>query len=188
MIGHLRGKPIILEDENNVIIDVRGVGYSLLCSENSIGDIQGQASCSLWVHTHVREDRIQLFGFSTVTEKKLFLSLLKVNGVGPKLAIGVLSAMAIDKIVSLIDEGDVKGLMKLPKVGKKTAEQIILSLKGKLVVDQSKSKDFSTKKDIVSALVNLGFRLADVEFSVDKLEEDITVQEGVRKALASLSQ
>lgn len=188
MIGHLRGKPIILEDSNDVIIDVRGVGYSLLCSENSIADIQGQASCSVWVHTHVREDRIQLFGFSTQIEKKLFLSLLKVNGVGPKLAVGVLSAMAIDKIVSLIDEGDVKGLMKLPKVGKKTAEQIILSLKGKLVVDQSKAKDFSTRKDIVSALVNLGFRLSDVEFVVDKLKDEVTVQEGVREALASLSQ
>ncbi len=188
MIGHLRGKPIIAETSNEVIIDVRGVGYSLLCSENTITSINGQASCSVWVYTHVREDNIQLFGFSTMNEKKLFLSLLKVNGVGPKLAIGVLSAMATDEIISLIDNGDVKGLVKLPKVGKKTAEQIILSLKGKLVIDEGSKRYFSTKKDIVSALVNLGFRLADVEFVVDKLSDDTTVQDGVREALASLSQ
>ncbi len=188
MIGHLRGKPIILEEQNEIIIDVRGVGYSLLCSENSKGDIAGKASASLWVHTHVREDSLILFGFSTLAEKQLFLSLIKVNGIGPKLAIGVLSAMPLSKIIQLIDQGDAKGLMKLPKVGKKTAEQIVLSLKGKLSFQESTSQDFSTKKDIISALVNLGFRMADVEFAVEKLEEDVSVQEGVRAALAELSQ
>ena len=135
----------------------------------------------------MREDCIQLFGFAQLAEKELFLSLIKVNGIGPKLAIGVLSAMPIKTVITLIDQGDVKGLMKLPKVGKKTAEQIILSLKGKLVVDQVSTKDFSTRRDIVSALVNLGFKLGDVEFVVEKLKEDVTVQEGVRTALMELS-
>ncbi len=187
MIGHLRGKPVYNEKQNELIVDVQGVGYSLQCSQFTIDQVSDQASCSLWVHTHVREDAFILFGFSQVAEKELFLSLIKVNGIGPKLAIGVLSAMPLEKIVNLIDQGDVKGLVKLPKVGKKTAEQIILSLKGKLVIDQKSKAEFSSKRDIVSALVNLGFKLADVEFVVEKFNDDITVQDGVRQALSELS-
>ena len=187
MIGHLTGKPVFMEKQNELIVDVRGVGYSLLCSSNTIDQVSGMASCSIWVHTHVREDCIQLFGFAKIAEKEFFLALVKVNGIGPKLAIGVLSAMPMESLMGLIDKGDVKGLMKLPKVGKKTAEQIVLSLKGKLVIDEITSKDFAAKKDIVSALVNLGFKLADVEFVVSKFDDDVTVQDGVRQALSDLS-
>ena len=94
------------------------MGYELTCSSNTLNEITGESSIKLWVYTHVREDAFHLFGFSTKVEKQLFLSLIKVNGIGPKLAIKVLSGARTESIVSMIDQGDVKGLTGLPKIGK----------------------------------------------------------------------
>ena len=188
MIGFLHGSIYQVEGDS-LILDVKGVGYELCCSQNTMNAIQGREIVQLMVHTHVREDIIQLFGFSSKNEKKLFLSLVKVNGIGPKLAISILSAARIEAIIDMIDKGDVKGLMKLPKVGKKTAEQIILSLKGKLVTaeDSTSEQGFVARKEIISALVNLGFRLTDVENVVSQMDPQTDLQQGVRHGLAALT-
>jgi Holliday junction DNA helicase RuvA len=133
----------------------------------------------------------------------MFNSLLKVNGVGPKMAIKILSAARMKDLAQMIESGDVKALSSLPKVGKKTAEQLILSLKGKLVIgtdgsgesakptDKSKTAPLprfsGTRADILSALVNLGFRLQDAEKVVGDLPEEIELQQGVRQGLQALS-
>ncbi len=198
MIGSLRGR-VIDQTEESVTLDVNGVGYELACSTNTLSDILGRDEVFLSVHTQLREDSLTLFGFSSSLEKRMFLSLLKVNGVGPKMAIKILSGGTLDQITAMIEAGDVKALSNLPKVGKKTAEQLILSLKGKLVLEPETPKSKKTaqgpiaprftgaRADILSALVNLGFRLPDAEKVVSEMDENIDLQAGVRRGLQALT-
>lgn len=188
MIASVRGT-FVETDGSSVVIAVQGIGYELLCSNYTIDFAQASEDIvHLYAYTHVREDALQLFGFQSKSEKELFLSLVKVNGVGPKMAIGILSAAPSDNILQMIDDGDVKALVKLPKVGKKTAEQMVLTLKGKLVLADDNVKKVSiVRKEVVSGLVNLGFKLTDVEFVVNQMAEPKNVQEGIRSALAALS-
>lgn len=189
MIGYLRGKIVEIELDN-MLVDVNGVGYEVLCSTHSLSDYQSYLGeeVIVWIHTHVREDAFQLFGFRTKDEKDLFLSLLKVNGVGPKSALTMLSGARANDIRDMIENGDAKALSALPKIGKKTAEQIILTLKGKLVrVEAEKESRTDVQKQISSALVNLGFKAQIVDQFVVGLPKDIKMEEGVRQGLATLS-
>ncbi len=188
MISYLQGA-ILTQDDETVVINVRGVGYEVWASAHTLGALMGLSQVQVWVHTHVREDNIQLFGFATRAEKELFLSLTKVNGIGPKVAMKILSGAPLNSIIQMIDEGDVRGLSNLPKVGKKTAEQIILSLKGKLIVGDEKSPHvgFAARADIISALVNLGFKIQDVEKVVNKLEPSLEFEDGVKAGLSHLA-
>ncbi len=130
MIARLQGQVVEVSPES-AIIDVAGVGYEVTCSVNTLFDWQAGQSVVVYTYTHVREDILQLFGFSTTREKEMFTTLLKVNGIGPKMAINILSGANVDQILMMVESEDVKGLSKLPKVGKKTAEQMVLTLKGK---------------------------------------------------------
>lgn len=190
MIAWLHGHPVNLGDDH-VVLNVQGVGYELHCSQLTLDHVRERSDVHLHVYTHVREDVLQLFGFADVREKTLFLNLIKVNGVGPKSALAILSASTWPKIVELIENGDVKGLSSLPKIGKKTAEQIVLTLKGKLVfAEAARSPDqpMPVREEIVSALLHLGFKLADIEAVVDRLEAGVDVEQGVRVSLTQLSQ
>lgn len=193
MIGYLKG--IIVEvAEDSALMDVNGVGYEILASANTLSDLQDLLAKEVivWIHTHVREDAFQLFGFHSKEEKNLFLSLLKVNGVGPKMALSILSGGRVEQIHEMIETSNAKALSSLPKVGKKTAEQIILTLKGKLVLLEpssgGKKKNVLTHPEITSALLNLGFKPQAVEQFVSTLPKDAGLEEGVRRGLAALSQ
>jgi Holliday junction DNA helicase RuvA len=193
LIGFLRGRVVDVQPEN-LILDVNGVGYELQCSANTIDSSLPGDDLTFHVYTHVREDQITLFGFSTFAEKRLFLSLISVNGVGPKLAIKALSGGSADRLVMMIDAGDVKGLTALPKIGKKIAEQIVLTLKGKLVLEEEnkmkssgKVKSTGPRGELISALVNLGFRLQDVEKVVEDLPSGTDLQAGIRQGLQALT-
>lgn len=195
MIGSLRGRIRDVINET-LLLDVQGVGYEVNCSQRFLDDCQLRLGdlIEVWISTHVREDAFNLFGFPTREEKLFFLTLLKVNGVGPKLALNVLSGGTQDEIIALIESEDVKGLQKLPKVGKKTAEQMILTLKGKLVLADSEAAKENplrttsvTAREISSALVNLGFRPVDVDKVVGKLGKEMTFEEGVRHGLQALT-
>ncbi len=192
MIGYLKGK-ILEVTSDSALIDVNGVGYEVLASSSNLAEMQNSlGTIELWIHTHVREDALVLFGFSNKLEREMFHSLLKVNGIGPKLAINALSGATPDQIIEMIELEDVKALSKLPKVGKKTAEQMILTLKGKLVISardsESKSPTLAPRhKELTSALVNLGFRLQEVEKVVSTLPKDLDLQEGLRQGLAALT-
>jgi holliday junction DNA helicase RuvA len=176
-----------LEIDSATIV-VQGVGYEVSCSANTLSDLASQGEAELWIYTHVREDIILLCGFSTKAEKQLFQSLIKVNGIGPKMALKILSGAALDRIVQMIEDQDTKGLSQLPKVGKKTAEQMILTLKGKLAFESSsKSRPMGPRQEITSALVNLGFRIADVEKALTQMEDVSDVEEGIKRGLAALS-
>ncbi len=188
MISYLQGA-ILTQDDETVVINVRGVGYEAWCSAHTLAALSGLSQVQVWVHTHVREDNIQLFGFATRAERELFHSLVKINGIGPKVAMKILSGAPLASLVQMIDDGDVRGLSSLPKVGKKTAEQIILALKGKLVIgdEQSPKVGFAARSDIISALVNLGFKIQDVEKVVDKLEPSVAFEDGVKVGLSQLA-
>ena len=188
MIAQLQGQVIPYGDDT-VILDVGGVGYEVYVSSYTHASTAGCVSAKLFIHTHVREDVIQLFGFASRVEKELFLSLLKVNGIGPKVAMKILSGAPLHSILQMIDEGDARALSQLPKVGKKTAEQIILELKGKLVLTDTVagSTGFGARSDIVSALVNLGFKLSDVEKTVDRMNPSTNFNDGVKLGLTSLT-
>ncbi|MCB0341982.1 MAG: Holliday junction branch migration protein RuvA [Pseudobdellovibrionaceae bacterium] len=188
MIAYLQGS-IIESSIDTLVLNVNGVGYEVHCSATTLSDVAGEELVKLWIHTHVREDQFQLFGFSHQTEKKLFLSLNSISGIGPKMALKILSGTTIENLVQMIEEGDVKALTALPKIGKKTAEQIILSLKGQLVLDEGSASavKFAARADIVSALVNLGFRSNEVEAVVAVMPRNMDVQQGIREGLAKLT-
>jgi Holliday junction DNA helicase RuvA len=188
MIGYIKGD-ILKTGDDHVIVNVHGLGYEVHCSEQVLAALHGENKAEFWVHTHVREDQLTLFGFLSQNEKQLFLSFLKVNGIGPKVAMKILGAAPIGTLTQMIENSDVRGLSQLPKVGKKTAEQIILELKGKLVLaaETERHAAFGARADIISALVNLGFKLNEVEKIVNEMSPETDLQTGVRSGLQHLT-
>ncbi len=165
MIAYIRGQ-ILSKAPNAVVIDCNGVGYELAISVATFTELRDiGAEARLHVHTHVREDALLLFGFQELAEKRLFEKLLTISGIGPKLAITVLSGINAERLVGAIRSGDHATLTKIPGIGKKTAERVVLELKDKLDdmvgfvvgdVDAPRSLG-ATADDVLSALVNLGY-------------------------------
>jgi Holliday junction DNA helicase RuvA len=194
MIGYLKGNVLEVGLET-VILEVNGIGYEVLCPGPTLQDLatHRERTQELWIYTHLREDALHLFGFASADEKEFFLTLLKINGVGPKMALSILSGASIERIMAMIEGEDVKALTQLPKVGKKTAEQMILSLKGKLVLsgrDPDGKKSIPASQNlrlITSALVNLGYKINDVERVITEFPREMEIQEGVRRGLQVLA-
>ncbi len=189
MIGYLQGRPLRFATDHMILL-VQGVGYELNCSTQTLQDLDCKTFVEVWVYTHVREDQLHLLGFSTELEKALFLSLLKVNGIGPKSALNIVSGAPTKQIVQWIEDANVGALTKLPKLGKKSAEQIILTLQGKLVRENEAGgtgSRFVARSQIVSALVNLGFRIGDVEKVVDHMPPETDLEGGLRQGLQALT-
>ena len=159
MIAFLRGR-LLEKHPNRVIVDVQGVGYDVQVPVSSFyGMAEPGGDISLRVHTHVREDTIALFGFSTALELQLFERLIAVSGIGPKLALAVLSGIEPDDLIQAVQRADIARLTAIPGVGKKTAERIALELKdrlGAIAQTVEASPAGTLRDDLVSALVNLG--------------------------------
>lgn len=193
MIGFLEGTVFDVTTDN-LILKVNGVGYEILTTTQTLSDAQvliGQV-LPLWIYSHVREDAFSLFGFLTKPEKEFFMQLLKVNGIGPKMALTAMSGAPMQQIQAWIEAGDAKALSGLPKIGKKTAEQIVLTLQGKLVIIETKGKAGvkarpETHRQIASALVNLGFKSNLVDQYIDTVPATLTLEDGVRQGLQKLS-
>jgi holliday junction DNA helicase RuvA len=173
MIGSLRGK-LIEKRPNQILVDINGVGYQVqipLSTFASLGALHTETS--LLIHTHVREDQLTLYGFVTAREKQCFELLISASGVGPSLALKILSGMSIEELVPAIRKGDLAQLVKIPGVGRKTAERIVVELRDKLVVidvpDAGKSSTRSQlEEDVASALSNLGYDTKSVERAIEK--------------------
>jgi len=173
MIGSLRGK---LTDKrpNLVLLETGGVGYQVqipLSTFAALGALHGEVS--LLIHTHVREDQLALYGFLTAREKQCFELLISASGVGPSLALKILSGMSIEDLVPAIRKGDLAQLVQIPGVGRKTAERIVVELRDKLaVVDVPGEGKPATRSqlesDVASALVNLGYDARSVERAIEK--------------------
>jgi Holliday junction DNA helicase RuvA len=178
MIAHLRG--ILFEKHpNQVIVESAGVGYDVQISVSTftaLGDVG--STVSLRIHTHVREDALLLFGFSSVQEKTLFERLISVSGIGPKLAITVLSGLPASDLITAIRSSDLGRLVRIPGVGKKTAERIVLELKDKVIAMEGAGKETpespagpalsGLEQDVLSALQNLGCSRPAAEEAVRK--------------------
>lgn len=167
MIGSLRGR-VLSRRPDNVLIDVNGVGYQVNLPVNVISRMpQEGGEVFLHIHTHVREDALQLFGFGSEDEKRIFLTLLGITGIGPKMALNILSGLSHEEFVSAIDSEDVAMLCRIPGLGKKTAHRLILELREKLpAAPASKDRVF---EDTLSALVNLGYKKNVAQEALEKI-------------------
>ncbi len=179
MIAHIRGQ-ILSKSPNAVVVDCGGVGYELAISVATYTELgEVGADARLHVHTHVREDALLLFGFAEIAEKRLFEKLLTISGIGPKLAITVLSGISAERLVGAIRGGDHATLTKIPGIGKKTAERVVLELKDKLddMVGYAPAADApvslgAVADDVLSALVNLGYPRAVAQKAVESAAKD----------------
>jgi holliday junction DNA helicase RuvA len=169
MIAHLRGK-LLAKHPNQAIVETQGVGYDVAISIPTFSELPAVGSeVALHIHTHVREDALNLYGFLRLEEKRLFEKLLSVSGIGPKLAITILSGMPADEMVGAIRGGDVARLTRIPGIGKKTAERMVLELRDKLPPVGAPAAQPATpattpvEEDVLSALVNLGYQRAAAE-------------------------
>ena len=160
MIAHLRGT-LTQKDPARVVVDVQGVGYEVYVPLTTFTALPDPGSeVSIDVHTHVREDVIALYGFSTRRERKIFEKLMTISGIGPKLAVTILSGGSVEDLVGAIKRGDLARLTAIPGVGKKTAERILLELKDKLQEFTEASPKDGVQSDVLSALENLGYNRA----------------------------
>src|SRR5438132_8031717 len=164
-IAHLRGT-LLAKHPNQAIVETHGVGYDVAISVPTFTEMPAAgAEVALHIHTHVREDALSLYGFLRLAEKQLFEKLLTVSGIGPKLAMTILSGMPADEMVGAIRGGDLARLTRIPGIGKKTAERMVLELRDKLPAtvgasEMSARQASPVEEDVISALVNLGYQRA----------------------------
>ncbi|MBF0108453.1 MAG: Holliday junction branch migration protein RuvA [Magnetococcales bacterium] len=209
MIAHLQG--IVLEKRpEETVIDVHGVGYRVLISLHTFEQLpEPGASCRLLIHTLVREDAFHLYGFTRDDERNLFKHLNNVNGIGPRLALAVLSAMSPRSLVTAIVTEDVSSLVRIPGIGKKIAQRIVIELKERLaplagVPDENRDetekenadrsgepreKELAGRQALLSALLNLGYRRADADRAIQELPPEAWTDFslGLRSALKVLT-
>jgi Holliday junction DNA helicase RuvA len=192
MIGQLRGR-LAEKRPNQVLVDVGGVGYVVqvpLSSYAALGELH--AEVTLLIHTHVREDSLALYGFVSSREKHLFEMLLSASGVGPTLALKILSGMSVEELVPAIRGNDLGRLTKIPGVGRKTAERMVVELKDKLeavILEAQKPAAASpagVEADVVSALVNLGYEARSAEAAVIEAKREAGTTDFERLLRAAL--
>jgi holliday junction DNA helicase RuvA len=167
MIAHLRGR-LLAKHPNQAVVETAGVGYDVTITIPTFSDLPGLGSeVALHIHTHVREDQIALYGFLRPAEKQLFEKLITVSGIGPKLAITILSGMPADEMVGSIRHNDIARLTRIPGIGKKTAERMVLELRDKLPPAGAEIPAAppitAMEEDVLSALMNLGYQRPTAE-------------------------
>jgi Holliday junction DNA helicase RuvA len=196
MIGWLRGELVLRSPEGEIIVDVGGVGYRVTVSPAllaAVGDTG--APVQLHVHTHVREDAIVLYGFATAEERRCFEALLGAHGVGPALALAVLSALRPADLVRAVLDEDLGALCTVPGVGRKTAARLVLDLRSRLElpafagdgIPGSQRGPSEARGEVRAALVELGYGPDEIRRALDGREADGTVEELLRQALRELA-
>ncbi len=206
MIAHLSGI-LLSKQATSVILDVGGVGYEITIPVSTFYDLDEEGSIvKLRIYTHVREDALQLYGFKTARERELFMRLISVSGIGPKLGITLLSGMSADEMIASIRTNNLARLTLIPGVGRKTAERLVMELRDKVASLSSAEleeelgaktsagaplpTEDSTRSDVLSALLNLGYQRSSAEKAVTAaLDEgdDISVESILRRSLRKLA-
>ncbi len=195
MISFLEGF-LVEKEPTRIVVGVGGVGYEVFISLSTFDRLPAVGeTCRIFTHQHVREDLLALYGFATAEERKLFLLLMGVSGIGPKLALSALSGLSVREIIAAIVQSDIKRLSSISGIGKKTAERMIVELRDKISQSEALSAGAAARKpedqkahDAALALVSLGYKQTDAQHRVSAalaaLPADVTVEELVRKALA----
>ena len=192
MIARLTGRVLTL-DLNTLVLDVNGVGYEIEVSSFTANSFEVDNIVTLETHLIVREDAQILFGFKEASEKKLFRMLIKINGVGPRLAIGIMSGLGEDQFSLAIRDKDVKILTALPGVGKKTAERLIIELQDKMIFERATGEKNRSKispdvlADLEGTLLNLGYKPQEVDLAVNRIKvESADLEVLIKAALKEL--
>jgi len=185
MIAYLKGN-LIQKSTNQIILDIGGVGYRAwipLSTYLNLGELNETAE--LFIYTHVTDNSLSLYGFATEKEKETFLKLITISGIGPKLALNILSGIEASDLEDAIRQSDVTRISLIPGIGKKTAMRIALELQEKLDKKEKvfEGKSSQEKEDIISALMNLGFKRKEVERIVDETIKTLTLEAGFEKLL-----
>lgn len=187
MIYKIKG--IILEkDTNMIVIDTGGIAYEAACSlatYSAVGNIGD--TCELYTYMAVREDGVYLYGFASKEEKRLFLMLTSVSGIGPKVAVKILGGIGCDSLISAISSSDHQMLAAIPGIGKKTAERIVVELKDKFESQQAVFAPNDVREEVALALVNLGYKLPESRKAVEKCSPNDDFETILKKALQLLS-
>ena len=190
MIGKLTG-PLLEKNPPEVLVDCGGVGYEVQVPMSTFYNLPATGTkVSLLTHFVVREDAQLLFGFGSANERQAFRSLIKVTGIGPRMALAVLSGMSVDDLAEAVTLQEVGRLVKVPGIGKKTAERLLLELKGKIGADtgvQSLFAQNNDQNDILQALMALGYSDKEASAALKKLPPDVGVSDGIKLALKALS-
>ncbi|MFL2505221.1 MAG: Holliday junction branch migration protein RuvA [Candidatus Azotimanducaceae bacterium] len=187
MIARLTGRVLTL-DQGALVLDVNGVGYEIEVSSSTANSVEIDKIVTLETLLIVREDAQILFGFTELTDKKLFQLLIKINGVGPRLAIGIMSGLNEEELSLAIVEKDIKILTSLPGVGKKTAERLVIELQDKITFEKASGKKNKSKmsqelfSDLEGTLLNLGYKPQEVDFAIHRIKIESTDLEVLIKA------
>jgi Holliday junction DNA helicase RuvA len=203
MIAHLTGR-LFSRNTKSVIIDAGGIGYEVFVPLSTFYELpKEEEKISLYIHTHVREDAILLYGFKSELEKELFLMLISVSGIGPKLGVNILSGIGPEELLDAISRGDAMRLQSIPGVGKKTAERITLELKERAMRSHDQRPPFKPSQgemrttearmmdDALSALVNLGYPPKSAKQAVDRAKTTVretSLEAWIKEALRHLVQ
>jgi Holliday junction DNA helicase RuvA len=205
MIAHLNGT-LLSKEPNSVIVDVSGVGYEVTIPLSTFYELANEGSdVQLRIYTHVKEDALQLYGFKTERERKLFVNFISVSGIGPKIGIALLSGMSADELINSIKTNNLARLTLIPGVGRKTAERLIVDLREKMTAlaasrvettsglepaASGASPEDSVRSDALSALLNLGYQRSSAEKAIDAVLNDggeMTVESVLRRGLRKLA-
>jgi len=198
MIAQVRGR-LIQKDPGSVVVEANGIGYQVFVSLTTFYELPDlEQLVILHTHTHVREDVLQLFGFSTPLEKELFQILIGVTGIGPKLALNILSGITPAELLQSLDQRDMNRLQSVPGIGRKMAERMVLDLQEKarkiglracLPASEPRPAD-GLAEDVISALLNLGYKRAQAEKAVERILRqgaDFTLEEALKETLKILA-
>lgn len=188
MIGSINGI-VEIKDNPHLIIDVNGVGYKVLVSNNILSNSSIGEKLKLFTYTHVREDCLELFGFQSLEELKLFEYLIGVSGVGPKTAMSVFSVGSKDAIIGAIINSDVNFFTSVPRLGRKNAQKIIIELKPKLgsIGDLDLTQDGKADNEVIAALKNFGFTGHEAREAIRNIpNKDVSTEEKIRLSLKYL--
>lgn len=190
MIGRLHGK-LIEKTPPQVLVDVGGVGYEVDVPMSTFCNLPAEGSeITLLTHFIVREDAQLLYGFATAAERQTFRALIRISGVGPRIALAVLSGMSTQDLADAVEQGNATLLTRVPGIGKKTADRLVLELKGKLAGNAfapAGGAASAAQADILSALMALGYSEREAQAIVRALPAEVTVSEGIRLALKALA-
>jgi holliday junction DNA helicase RuvA len=189
VIGRIAGR-LLAKHPPQIVVDVQGVGYELDVPMSTLYQLPATgADVTLFTHLIVREDAHHLYGFATENERAVFRKLLKISGVGARIALAVLSGMSVADLKQAVSQQDSGRMTRIPGIGKKTAERLLLELKDKLdiAVVTVQSEAGTAGSDVMNALLSLGYSDKEAQFAIKNLEAGLSVTEGIRQALKVLS-